>query len=440
MTSILIRDGAILSPNGWMQPGSLLIEGNSIQWIVAGQPDSDLQADTVIDARNKAVLPGLANAHTHLSQTFMRGMAGGRPLIRWLKELIWPLQTAITPDELRLAALLGLVENLRCGVTRVVDHQKITTTPEHTAAVCIAAKESGLRVTIARAWVDRGANAETPASIIDHLKELFGVYHKDSEFLKVSNGPLATWRCSAETIEKTHELARSFDSVTHLHVAENEDEVQICLNETGMRPIAWLNSIGMLGEHTQIVHAVHADEDEIEMMAVKHPLVIHCPISNAVLGSGIAPIARFHQKGIPIRLATDGSASNDVQDVWETMKATLAFSRASTCDPAALYPADVLGMGMGDSTINLPGHGLQAGAPADLIVVDLDHTRCVPVYDITSALVLNSHGSDVETVIVGGNILMKDKRVLILDEKALLAECRVIAKHLWERAGIEMPI
>ena len=437
MQTLLIRDGAVLLPTGWLQPGYVKIEGGLITAVGAGNPPPEISADDVIYADQCAVMPGLVNGHTHFSQTFMRGLGGGLTLLRWLKERIWPLQAEFTPEVMRLAALLGLVENLRCGVTEIVDHHKICSTPEHTDVVCEAVLQIGVRTTLARGWVDCGANAEGVNSIMDNLGQVFEKWHRPDSVLRIANGPLATWRCSPETLQATHRLARQYDAVTHLHAAETRDEVQMCLDDYGQRPVEWLETAGILDQETQLVHTVWVNDSDLKVLKRSGATVVLCPVSNAVIGSGIAPIARLHKQAANTRLGTDGPASNDTQDMWETTKFAFGLCNAVSLDATALQPGDALAMAMGGNNKKLKGCGLTPGMAADVIVVDLDHPRIAPVHDLTSSLVLCVHGSDVDTVIVDGRVLMRDKQVLVVDEPALLDECRLAAKNLRKRAGLE---
>jgi 5-methylthioadenosine/S-adenosylhomocysteine deaminase len=427
---LLIRDGAVLTPDGWLEPGYVLVSGETIEAVGAGDPPPDVAAgaETILTARHRAILPGLVNGHTHLSQTFMRGLAAGRPLLAWLSDVIWPLQQAMTADELHLAALLGLVENLRAGATTVVDHHKVTTTPGHTEAVCRAAQAVGLNLVLARSWADRGKNAEPADSILADLERLLDGW-QGSPLIQVGNGPLVPWRCSAEMLRRTHALAGRYAAPTHLHVSETDGEVQMTLDETGQRPVAWLDSMGVLGPDTHVVHAVWLDDDEIATLAARGAQVVHCPVSNAVLGSGIAPLAAMQRAGVHLRLGSDGPASNDTQDLFDGMKAALSLARASSRDALCITPQQVLGMAT-------DGRSLQPGAPADVIVVNLNTAHSAPVHDLSSALVLSAHGSDVETVLVRGRILMQDRRVTVLDEAALLDACRAAAHNLRLRAGV----
>ena len=429
MTKILIKNGAVLTIDGWKEPGYVVVDGDKIAEVNEGNPPIDLQVEQVIDASHSAVMPGFINGHTHFSQTFMRGLAGGRALLPWLKNLIWPLQGAINPDELRLAAYLGLVENLRSGATDVVDHHKVTKSAVYTDHVCQAADEVGLRFTLARSWSDKGKNAEDSGAIFADLERLFQKW-KDHGHVRIANGPLALWRCSEETLVATHKLAQHYGSFTHFHVAETQDEVQMSLDEYGLRPVEWLKNIQVLDQDTQVVHAVWVTDSEIEWMAESNAMVIHCPVANAVLGSGIAPVVKMLTQGVPIRIGTDGPASNDNQDILEAVKTAVNLARISNLDARVLPPAQALRLGIGNRV-------LAPGNMADLIIVDLNHPRAVPVQDIDSAVVLSSHGTDVDTVMVNGKLLMQNKKVLVLDEEALLSECRSAISGLRARAGLD---
>ena len=431
MVELLIHQGVLLTADGWQDPGYLAIQDGKIHSIGAGSPPDEIQktAEEIISARNQVIMPGLVNGHTHLSQIYMRGQAAGRGLLEWLSEVIWPIQKIISPDDIYLAAKLALAENIRSGVTNVVDHHKITGTIEHTHRVMQAAEEAGVNFRLARAWSDIGKNPEDAEKILAELKNLFEDWN-DHPRLAVDSGPLALWRCSEKTLVKAHRLAQEYGRKTHFHVSETEDEVKMSLESYGVRPVEWLNQISVLDEDTELVHGVWLDKNEIELAAEAGASLVHCPVSNAVLGSGIAPIPDLLAAGINLRLGTDGSASNDTQDVWETAKFALCLARISVQDPTLLPPDQLLSLAAG-------GRILEANAPADVILVDLDHVRLSPVQDPASALMLAGRGDDVRTVIAAGEILMKDRQLLTLNETDLLEECHIRIKDIRKRAGLE---
>jgi len=431
LTNANIAVSPEIDPSGWLQDACLLVEEGMISAISTAPPPAEkIEATETLSLRHCAVTPVWVNGHTHLSQTFMRGLAGGRPLLRWLKERIWPLQDTFTPETLELAALLGLAENIRSAVGIVVDHQKITSTPAHSEAVFRAAQQSGLRVWLARAWSDRGSVTESPAHILAEMEELMQ-RNKDSARVKFANGPLATWRCSAETLCASHQLARQYDTFTHIHVAETTDEVQFSLNEYRLRPIEWLAQIGVLDEATHIVHAVWVEEREVALLAERCAVVVHCPVSNAVLGSGIAPLAQMVKSGVHVRLGTDGPASNDTQDALETMKFALCLARAHQRNATLIPPHTAVRLAW-DSP------GLKVGQPADFAVLRLDGIWSAPVQDLDSALALCLRVADVESLVIGGQFILRENRLLTIDEAAVVREAQKAVGWLRQKAGLEV--
>ena len=267
-----------------------------------------------------AVLPGLVNGHTHLSQTFLRGLADDRPLLRWLKEVIWPAQAAMTPEDQYLAGLLGLVENLRCGVTTVVQHHKLPGRAFVDAAAS-AAQTVGLRMVLARGWVDLGSSGEPLESILAEFAWLHETWHgKNHDRVRVASGPLAPWRCCDDTmrgitgagafVEPPHAYPRGRDA--------GRNRPAVCT----LRPAAYrvAGGPGLSGTDTQLVHAVHVTDAELDLIAAAAATVVHCPTSNLYLASGAAPVRKMLDRGIAVALGTDGSASNTSQDLLECAK------------------------------------------------------------------------------------------------------------------------
>lgn len=449
--ALLIHNATLILTDRVVPRGYVLIEGDRIAGAGEGEAPSSIvhrPSSIVIDATHKVLLPGLVNAHTHLEQTFMRGYSANRALLDWLKHYIWKLQNAMTPEDVRLAVTLGLVEAMRGGATTIIDHHKVPFSRRHTDVVLETAEELGVRLVLARAWADRGANAETPNAILDDLKRLFDEWHGAANGrLHIANGPLVPWRCSPETLRRATELARKHDAITHCHMNETQAEVAMTLEETGMRPVEWFASLGLLGADFHAVHGVWLSDHEIELLAEHRVTVTHCPAANMILASGVAPIwklvttkgAKEEQSahGINVALGTDGPASNDGQDMFEMMRLAAYLQRVTTLDERAMPPRQVITMATVAGARAGGSPSLHVGAKADLVLLDFDAAHIQPVGDVLASIVYNVRGSDVDTLIVDGRPLIQDKRVLCLDEHALIAECRDHAKHLARRAGIE---
>jgi 5-methylthioadenosine/S-adenosylhomocysteine deaminase len=447
MKNLLIRNGAVLTMDGANtihSPGWVWVEGKRVAAVGAGSPPADLatRSERTIDAAHKAVLPGMVNGHTHLSQTFVRGLADDKPLLAWLKQIMWPIQGAITPHDMHLASLLGLVENLRCGATAVVQHHKITSSPAHVHATAEAAETVGLRMLLVRGWVDLGDAGESPDTIIDAVGRLRERWHGAAGGrITVGFGPLAPWRCSDETMRRTVAQARCWGLPTHLHVAEAQDEIDMLQERTGLRHVEWLHALDALGPDVHLVHGVWLEEHELNLVAESGAMIVHCPVSNMYLASGVPAVCRMLGLGIPVGLGTDGPGSQNSQDMLESLKIAALLAKVSTCDANAVLPLDLLRMVTVDGA-RLFGRDdigrIVPGARADLTVVDLNNARSMPVHRPESALVYNASGADVHTVLVEGRILLDAGQVTVLDEAALLAECRQAARDLLRRAGVTL--
>lgn len=448
MNTTLIENGTIVTINDSQDvyaPGYVLIEDDRIVAVGAGEaPTSLRKADTIIDASLMAVMPGMINAHTHLFQSFIRGLADDKPLLEWLKTAIWPVAQAFREEDAYLAAMVGLIENLRGGSTAIIDHQYIHTEPSNDDAVCRAAEEVGVRFLLARGWADQDYHPvlmETPERIINETTRLWQAWEGRGEGrIRVEFAPLIPWGCSDETMHRTYTLSQQWGSGTHIHVAETQEEIAINLEKRGNRHIEWLAELGILGPDVQLVHSVWLEDHELDLIAEQGAVVVHCPVSNMYLASGVARVPEMRDRGIPVALATDGPGSNNNQDMMETLKVTALLHKVNTLDAMVLQPEDVLWMACrgGATAFGQPEliGSLEAGKKADIVLVDLDTPLAMPVHRVPSTLVYNLGARDVDTVIVDGKPLIQHKEILFLDEKALLAQARQACEALFTRAGI----
>lgn len=448
--SILIEHGTILTVDDRAtvhQPGYLHIQGDRIASLGAGDAPAALREDSqtlLIDARDMAVMPGMVNSHTHLFQTFLRGLADDKPLIEWLRTCIWPVAGNMAGDECRMAAMLGLIENLRSGSTAVIDHQYVHADLRDDDEVIKAAEDVGVRLLLARGWADTNYSPmflESPEQILSETTRLYETYDGSANGrIRIEFGPLIPWGCTDDTMLKTHELAKTWGVGTHIHVAETRGEVEDNLKTRGDRHVEWLARLGILGPDVQLVHSVYLDDHELDLAAESGAVVVHCPVSNMYLASGAARVPAMRSRGIPVALGTDGPGSNNNQDMLELLKTTALLAKVSTLDADVIHPNDVLNMACrgGAFAFGMPDSigALEPGRKADVVLVDLNSPFAMPVHNPVSALVYCLNSGAVDTVLVDGRILMKDKQIVVVDEAEVLVEARHACRRLLERAGV----
>lgn len=298
---------------------------------------------------------------------------------------------------------------------------------------------------LSRGWTDinyHPAFMETQETIISETTRLRDKWQRNgSGRINVGFGPLIPWGCSDETMLATHDVSKTWQSQTHIHVAETQDEIQMSLEKHGKRHVEWLDGLGLLGPDMQLVHSVWLDDHELDLVEKSKATVIHCPVSNMYLASGVARIPEMLARGIPVALATDGPGSNNNQDMLAVLKTTALLHKVHTLKAMVLMPADILWMACrgGATAFGMPDQigSLEPGKKADLIIVNLDTPMAVPVHRVESALVYNASNGDVDTVIVDGKLLMHRKNILFINEKQVLAQARDACSKLFRRAGIK---
>ena len=402
-----------------------------------------------IDASQAVVMPGMVNAHTHLFQTFFRGLADDKPLLDWLRRCIWPGAIHLDRESARLAALLGLVENLRTGATSVIDHQYIHVNDQIDDAVCEAADELGVRLRLARGWADQNYEPQLSESadvILERTNRLRDRWETHPR-IRIEFAPLIPWGCSDDTMRATLDQAREWGVGTHIHCAETLTEIEMSIESRGVRHVEWLDQLGALGPDLQLAHSIWIDDHELDLIAASGAVVVHCPVSNMYLASGVARLLDMRARDIPIALASDGPGSNNRQDMFEVLKTTVLLQKVHHLDAMALQPEDVIAMACrgGARAFGSPAEigtaeelgRLEVGANADIVVVDLNTVSASPVHRPVSSLVFCCSPADVTHVMVGGDLLVDDRTLTGIDEEALLEEARSVARQLFKRAGID---
>ena len=450
MPGLLIENGYLLtvnSSNDIFPDGYLLIEADSIVAIGDGKvPDSiRSQADEVIDASGQIVMPGLVNSHVHLQQTLVRGLADDREVWDWVQNVAFPVYGEMANEEVYLATLIGIVENIRSGATATTDNQTVRSRPGNFDASFRAAKESGIRYKLARGFNERGVPEqflESTESILEDMTRLYETWHaKEDGRLRLDFNPHTLYLVTEDTLIKAHEKALEWGIGIHLHTAESEDELVKFYEETGMHHVEWLADRELLGPHFQLAHAVWIDDDEIEKIAESGAILVHNPVCNMFCGSGVSPVPKMLAAGILVAVGTDGQACNNGQEMMDTLKWVANLHKLNSRDAMVLSPEQIIRMvcrngGYAFGQSDQVG-SLEPGKKADVIIVDMGDPRMtMPSLSVPSLLVNFARAEDVITTIVDGKILMRDREILVLDEAELQREFSTARATLLERIGI----
>jgi 5-methylthioadenosine/S-adenosylhomocysteine deaminase len=452
MTRIAIEHGLVLTmdPTGRViEDGRVVVEGRNIVAVERCTADPVPNCDLVIDATGRIVLPGLVNAHTHLCMVFGRTIGPERRLLEWL-DLLMPMMAAMDEEALYVAELLGCVENIKNGNTSLVEN--IFVPPQANAdledAAFRAIRDSGIRGTVARATETRLFDprfCETPREQAGRVERLAGRWHgSEGGRLRLSIGPLLPWVVDEYGFRETRRIARDNGLSLHMHVAESPEFNQMIARHFGrdIRQVELLEEVGCLGPDVQAVACSDVSAREIELMAMSGTSVLFDPPTRLFWGTGFPPIRDFLTAGVTCGLATNGAAANCGQDLFESMKYACATAKTAANDPCALTAARALRMATaeGARAIGQPETGsIEIGKRADLITVEARQPHLAPLFDPEKALVYSARGGDVRDAVIDGRVVMRDREVLTVDEKALLVKAEEAARRCAARAGLALP-
>jgi len=445
--SILIRHGTVLTVDAKdtiFRDGFVLIEGDRITQVGDMADLPPRAGDEEIDATEMLVLPGFVNAHAHFTDSLVRSLGADLPLLPWLEKLIWPFFSEARADDIRAGALLGSLEAIKSGTTTVVENYYSSKADKaNIDSLAEAFLSSGLRTVLVRGYHDRPEMSwdvflEETDELLAEYERIIETWHGHSNGrLMIWVGPVDLLSSLPDSIQAVHALAQRFGVGVHSHVAETESELEFIQQEYGQGYVQVLDSLGVLDPMFTCAHAVWVDEEEIEILAERGAGVVHNPISNMCLGSGIAPVPDMLSRGVTVALGTDGACCNNTLDMVETMKAAALIHKVGRCDPAVISAPDVLRMATinGARVLGLQHEigSIEVGKKADLIILDLTKARTTPNFDPVASLVYSSRGSDVETVIVDGEFLMKDRSVKVFEEEEILRRAQRSATALVER-------
>jgi len=409
-----------------IENGELLIENGLIKKV---GKKVDAENAEVFDAQGQWVMPGFVNTHTHLPMTIFRGLADDLPFDQWLHKKIWPAEKKfLNKASIRIGSELGILEMIQGGTTTFNDMYFFS--PQVVEAV----EKSKIRGFIGESVVD------FPTHTYNNLEEALQINrdlirnYKDHPNVRPSLSAHAPYSCSPETIQEVKALAREHDLVYNIHISETQEEVQESLTKKGKRPVEYLNDLGVLDNRTVGAHCVWLNKEEIEIYKASGANVSHNPSSNLKLACGFAPIHKFIQKGINVAIGTDGAASNNNTDMIEEMRLSTLIHKGTSNDPTVLNAKTSLRM-ITQNGANAVGMGEQLGSIeegkiADLVFIDLNKPRTTPIYDVHSSLVYAAHSGQIQSVMINGEFVMKDKQMLTLDEEKIKAEAQELANKI----------
>jgi 5-methylthioadenosine/S-adenosylhomocysteine deaminase len=434
---VIVRGGTVLTMAGDLEPlkdTDIHISNGIIRKIGLSATLQDPPDAEEIDAAGCIVLPGIVNAHTHLAMTLFRGFSDDLPLQRWLFEKIFPAEAAfLSPETVYWGALLGCLEMISSGTTCLADGYFF---PDATAD---AIYRSGMKALIGQGVIDYPApgvidpsrNVDAAASFIENRQ---GLSSRITPGLFCHN----TVTCGTDTLKRAAEVSRRYGVPIQIHLSETASERAEIISRHHMKPVEYLESIGLLGTDLIAVHAVHIDEDEMLCLRQNGVNIVHTPESNMKLCSGIAPIQSYIAMGIPVVLGTDGCASNNDLDMFREMDSAAKLGKVSTKDATGLnartvmlmataWGASALGFGASTGTIEI-------GKCADLIIVDTNAPHLCPLYDPYSALVYAARGCDVRDVFINGKAVFRNRSFTDLDQAEITARIRHLVAE-WLQVG-----
>jgi 5-methylthioadenosine/S-adenosylhomocysteine deaminase len=424
--------------------GFARVQDGAIVEVGAGALPKGRTVDQVIDASGCVLLPGLVNAHTHLYQVLLRAVWENLELMPWLKR-IYGCARVLRPEHCYAGSLLGCIEAMLSGVTTVCEHNFLNPSPECAFETIRAIQDSGLRAVFARTIMDRGEIVpecvkERPEKAFRHIESMLAA-HQTSPRMAFMTGP------NTPPINTTPELLREIRRFAEdkalgisAHVAESKSVVESVRREHGANGVVeFLQQFGIPAPNAVFAHAVQVSADEIQILKDTGTSVSHNPVSNMMLGDGVAPVAEMLRQGVNVALGTDGAASNHSQDLFDTMKAASLLQKVHHQDAGIIDAYSVLRMATigGAKALGLESTcgTIEVGKRADLILVDVETVHQQPVNDIFSQLVHCAKASDVRTVMVDGEILLRDRKLARHDPARLIAAARQAHRDL--RARLE---
>jgi 5-methylthioadenosine/S-adenosylhomocysteine deaminase len=434
---ILITGGTLLTmaPPGRILENQVIgIRDGKILFVQQRPPPLtfSMTAREVVDASGCIVMPGLVNVHSHLAMTCFRGLADDLPLMTWLNDHIFPAEAKfIDRKTVYAGAMLAIAEMILSGTTTFCDGYFFE------GEVGRAAIATGMRGVIAQGFIDLPTPDRPGFSEQTAISERFVERWRDrSSLVTPALFCHSAYTCSPETLQSVKAVARRTGVSFQIHLAETREEVRLIRERYGRKPVQHLRDLDLLDEDTIAAHCIWLDGEELDLIAAGKVKVAHDPESNMKLGAGVAPVPEMLRRGIDVGLGTDGCASNNDLDLFGEMAMAAKLHKVFSGDPTVLPAEKVVEMATigGARVLGMADRigSIAPGKEADIILVDIQKPHLTPLYHPFSHLVYAARGADVVTSIIGGRIVMKDRRLLQIELAAVMEEVRRIADRIME--------
>jgi len=437
---LIIRGGTVVTMDGSrrvIENGGIAIkDGRIIAVDTAALMDLNYSARQVIEAQGKVVIPGLINGHTHVPMTLFRGIADDLDLQEWLTKYIFPAEAKnVTEDFVRVGTRLGLAEMIRSGTTTYCDMYYFED------AIADETYKAGMRGVLGETVIDFPvADNKTNAEAMAYV-EKFVAHWKGNALIVPAIAPHAPYTVSEDHLKAVRAFSDRTAAPIVIHISETKREVDDSIKAKGASPIDYLNRIGFLNNRVIAAHVVWPSEEELGLLKKLGVGIVHNPQSNMKLASGVAPVPEMLKQDLPVGLGTDGAASNNDLNLWEEMDTAAKLHKLISKDPKVVSAQEAFEMATirGARAMHLEKEigSLEAGKRADIAIVDLDDLNQTPYYNIYSDLVYAAKAGDVRTVVIEGRVVMRDRRLLTLNEDTIKADARRYRERIVRSVGVK---
>jgi len=438
---LLVTGGTVVTMNEGrtiLDDGALAIKGDSIVAVGSrAEIEAKYSASDTLNASGKLVLPGFINGHTHVPMTLFRGVHDDVTLDDWLRKYIFPAEAKnVTEEFVRWGTRLAAAEQIRAGVTTYADMYYFED------AVAEETKAAGMRGVLGETFIDFPApDNKNEAAMLTYTDAFLKKWQGDP-LIHASVAPHSIYTCSKKTLEDTSALARKYHAPILIHVSEMKKEWDDSQKQNGMSPVQYLDKVGVLGPDVVAAHCIFVDATDRKTLADRHVGCVHNPSSNMMLASGVSPVPEMRAAGVAVGLGTDGPAgSNNDLDIMEEMDLAAKLAKITKGDPLALNAKATVEMATIDGARALHMEkeigSLEAGKKADLVLLDLDKPNAVPMYEVYAQIAYALKGSDVSTVIIGGKPVMRDHKLLTVNEAEAVAKAQEYKKKIAASLGMK---